>query len=94
MRISDLPLARKKRAPKGGWPSHRSEWAILGENDGVREKHFTIDIEGGWTVEGGPGQGPNGERRLFARIEGKRGASVGLFQEMVWDDTRQIWLGR
>lgn len=70
------PLAKKLRIPPGGWPSHRSEFVIDGEPNRFGYVHET------YKIEDGPPPAPDGKRRLFARVVGKRGAAVQLFEEL------------
>ena len=73
---NQFPLATKLRIPRGGWPSHRSEYVIEGE-----QNRF------GWCwdsyrVADGPPQQKGRPRRIFARVEGRRGSAIQLFEEM------------
>jgi len=81
------PHARKLRPPKGrSWASRCSEYAIDGEPN--RWRYAAYDV--GWTIKDGPGQGPNGERRIFAVVgarpathpRGHSDGAIALFEEL------------
>ena len=71
------PQAVKLRIPRGGWASGRSEFKVEGEAN-----RFRYVMEEYKVGDNPAPSGPNGERRLFCRVEGKRGAAVQLFEEM------------
>jgi hypothetical protein len=73
---SSFPEARKLRIPRGGWPSHCSEYVVDGESNRFR---YCFDS---FKVADGPPKSPNGVKRLFACVRGKRGSAIQLFEEL------------
>jgi hypothetical protein len=72
-----FPLATKLRIPRGGWPSHCSEYDVAGEPNRWRYVHESYQV-----VDNPAPTSLNGLRRLFCRVEGRRGVAIQLFEEL------------
>jgi hypothetical protein len=66
-----MPNATKKRAPKGGWPSHCSEFVIDGEAN-----RFRYVVGERYKLDQPPPPGKH--RRVFAKL----GRATALFEEL------------
>lgn len=63
--------------PKRCWPSNFAEYKLEGEPCRFR---YVVGVN--YTTSEIPAPGPNGERRVLARIVGKRGEAIALFEEL------------